>query len=428
MTVLQPVESNLSKRLLSILTPEQARLLRSVAEEAAHGGLPLYIVGGFVRDLILDHPVQDFDLVVEGEAMGLAQGVAAKFGGRVICHNRFKSAQWFPLGSASTPEFVDFITARSETYKHPAALPTVKPGKLNDDLQRRDFTINTLAIRLDGKHFGELHDELGGLEDLNAGLIRVIHPASFTNDPTRLFRLVRYEQRYGFQIVPGTLALVGKSRSQLKRLSAERVRHELDLILDEENAAPMLKRLAELRILESVHPALKWTQASQGRFTNGSAAAKKLKHPPNSRSLGWALWLMDNPFPVLESIDKRLHFDSALRKHLLAVSAILAQINALVNKKPSRWVAFLDEFPLKAVQAAWLALPSGQAREGLYAYLETWRQIKPRTSGHDLKERGQQPGPGYQSILRGLRDAWLDGKVKTNAEEMALLEKLIKKK
>jgi tRNA nucleotidyltransferase/poly(A) polymerase len=137
---------------------------------------------------------------------------------------------------------------------------------------------------------------------------------------------------------------------------------------------------------------------------------------------------MDNPFPVLESIDKRLHFDSALRKHLLAVSAILAQINALVNKKPSRWVAFLDEFPLKAVQAAWLALPSGQAREGLYAYLETWRQIKPRISGHDLKERGQQPGPGYQSILRGLRDAWLDGKVKTNAEEMALLEKLIKKK
>jgi tRNA nucleotidyltransferase (CCA-adding enzyme) len=298
---------------------------------------------------------------------------------------------------------------------------------LKDDLRRRDFTINTLAVRLDGMHFGELHDELGGLEDLHAGLIRVIHPASFTDDPTRLFRLVRYEQRYGFQIVPGTLALVGKSRSQIKRLSAERVRHELDLILDEENAAPMLKRLAELRILESVHPALKWTQASQGRFANGFAAAKKLKHPPDSHLLGWALWLMDNPFPVLESIDKRLHFDSALRKHLLAASAILAKINALVNKKPSRWVAFLDEFPLKAVQAAWLALPSGQAREGLHAYLETWRQIKPLTSGHDLKERGQQPGPGYQSILGGLRDAWLDGKVKTNAEEMALLEKLIKK-
>jgi len=407
------------------LPPDHLTLLRLVADEAAARRIPLYLVGGFVRDLLLGRSVKDFDLVVEGDAIPLAKALAAQHGGRVTVHVRFGTAQWFLPDSDIHAR--DFISTRSESYKHPAALPTVKPGMLIDDLRRRDFTINTLALRLDGEHFGELRDDLGGLEDLQAGLVRVLHPVSFMDDPTRLFRSVRYEQRYGFQIAPETLALIPDARLLINRLSAERVRHELDLVLEEEKAASMLKRLAELGILAAVHPALEWNKATQTRFVNGMAAAQTLEYPPSHRTLGWTLWLMDVPLPGLESIEKRLHFESGLRDMLLAASALFADVNSLAGKEPSRCVAVLDAVPLKAVQAVSLALSAGPARQELYDYLETWRHVKPKTTGHDLKKRGLPPGPVYQSILRRLREARLDGEVETVDEEMALLDKLTKK-
>lgn len=413
-----------AKRLADALSPDRLFLLQTVADAASARGLPLYLVGGFVRDLFLGRSVKDFDLVVEGDAIPLAKALAAQYGGRVTAHARFGTAQWFLPDSDI--HALDFISTRSETYKHPAALPTVKPGMLIDDLHRRDFTINTLALRLDGDHFGELRDDLGGLEDLQAGLVRAFHPVSFVDDPTRLFRAVRYEQRYGFQIAPETLALIPDARLLIKDLSAERVRHELDLVLEEENAVSILKRLAELGVLAAVHPALEWNTATQTRFLNGMAAAQTLEHPPCHRSLGWTLWLMDVRLPGLKSIEKRLHFESGLRDMLLAAAALFADVNSLADKKPSRCVAVLDAVPLKAVQAVSLAQPAGARRQELHDYLETWRHVKPKTTGHDLKKRGLPPGPAYQSILQRLREAWLDGEVKTVDEEMDTLEKLIK--
>ena len=424
MTFSRPTESNQSTRLLQALTPEQGVLLRRVAEAASVRGLPLYLVGGCIRDLYLGRPVNDFDLVVEGDAIPLAKGLAAQHGGRVTVHARFGTAQWFLPDSDI--HALDFISSRSESYKHPAALPTIKPGQLIDDLERRDFSINTLAIRLDGEHFGELRDDLGGLEDLQAGFVRVLHPGSFVDDPTRLFRAVRYEQRYGFQMAPETLALIQAARPYINHLSAERLRHELDLVLEEENAVSILKHLSELGILAAAHPALEWKHATQTRFVNGLAAAQTLSHPPSRRTLGWSLWLMDVPLPGLESIEKRLHFESGLRDNLLAASALFADVNSLGGKKNSECVAVLDAVPLKAVQAVFLAVSVGAVRQVMQNYLLTWRHVKPKTSGHDLIKRGLPPGPAYQSILGRLRSARLDGEIKTNAEEMDLLEKLIK--
>jgi len=418
--------SNLSTRLIKALTSEQSGLLRSVADESARLGLPLYIVGGFVRDLLLGHHGLDFDLVVEGDAIRLARAMVEKHGGKVTVHTRFRTAQWFPPPATNLPAFVDFISARSESYKLPAALPTVKPGTLTDDLSRRDFSINTLALRLDGDSFGELHDELGGLEDLQAGIVRVLHPASFMDDPTRLIRAVRYEQRYGFQIAPTTLALFPGALPIINKLSAERVRHELDLVLEEEKDACMLKRLAELGILAGVHPALKWNHSTEMRFTQGLAAVQTIEHPPSHRSLAWTLWLMDVPLPDLEGIETRLHFESGLRELLLAASALFADAKSLADKKPSRCVEILKRTPLKAVQAVSLALPAGLARRVLRDYLETWRHVKPKTTGHDLMKRGLPPGPEYKRILGTLRAAWLDGELKTEAEEVDLLETLIR--
>jgi tRNA nucleotidyltransferase (CCA-adding enzyme) len=422
-----PEDSNLSIRLKQVLTPEQGKLLQLVASEAVKLHLPLYIVGGFVRDLLLGCPGLDLDLVVEGDAIILARAVAARVGGQVRVHSRFKTAQWLPLPEPGVPEYVDFTSARSESYRHPAALPTVKLGTLADDLCRRDFTINTLALRLDGDFFGDLYDNPIGLQDLQAGLVRVLHSESFVDDPTRLFRAVRYEQRYGFRIDSGTLAQFPTALSLIGKLSAERLRHELDMVLQEDKAPSILARLSELGILSSAHSALVWNRSTQSRFRNGKVAAHVLKNPPSHPSLGWALWLMDVPLPDLGSIDERFHFESGLRDMLLSAAPLYLDKDTYVGKKPSQCMASLDAIPLKAVQAVFCALPVGAARHVIQEYLETWRHVKPKTTGRDLKKIGLPPGPVYQFILHSLRDAWLDGEINTIDDELVLLGKLIKR-
>jgi len=421
--------SGLQKRLEDMLSPQRLSLLRTVAEQARVLDLPLYLVGGVVRDLYLGRPAMDFDLVVEGDAIRLAHALVDEHSGRLTVHPRFGTAQWFLPESLGTDvtgfTTLDLISARSETYREPAALPTVHPGRLVDDLCRRDFSINTLALRLDGDHFGELHDELGGLQDLQHGLLRVLHPLSFSDDPTRLFRLVRYEQRYGFRIAPQTLALIPEALPGIKLLSAERVRHELDLALEEENSMAVLQHLADLGILAAVQPALVWNGSVRDRFL-----AARLNDPEpdrflSRRLLGWSLWLMGISRGGLTAVDKRLHFEAHTRAVLLAASALWADRDTLPGKKPSQCVARLDKIPLAAVRSVCLASPPGPLRQNLSDYLEMWRHIKPRTNGNDLKAIGLSPGPSYQTILHTLRNAWLDGKVKTVEQEKLLLGKLV---
>ncbi|KAF0107411.1 MAG: hypothetical protein FD146_1889 [Anaerolineaceae bacterium] len=414
-----------ANRLADALPPERLSLLRMAADESTARALPLYLVGGCVRDLLLGRPVTDFDLVVEGDAVALARGLVAKHGGKVTAHPRFGTAQWFLPESLASPDFrlstLDLISARSESYAHPGALPKVKFGSLTDDLRRRDFTVNALALRLDGGHFGDLRDDLGGLDDLRRGIVRILHPRSFVDDPTRIFRAVRYEQRLGFRIDEETLSLLPEALPLIDKLSAERVRHELDLILEEENAAGMLKRLAGLKALAAVHPALAWNQSIRKRFESGRAVSSAER-----QNFGWMLWLMHLPRASLEQIEKRLHFHAGLRDDVFAASALYADLDSLAGKKPSQCVALLDEFPLAAVRAVHLAAPRGEARRNLQDYVETWRRVKPKATGHTLKKLGLEPGPVYQSILLKLKNAWLDGEVKTEAEERALLAKLIK--
>ena len=410
------------------LSEQQRTLLRAVAAAAGALHLPLYLVGGFVRDLLLGKPATDFDLVVEGDAIALARACAGQYGGRVTAHVRFGTAQWFLPDPGD--HALDFISTRSETYKQPGALPTVQPGRLADDLARRDFSINTLALRMDGEHWGELHDELDGLTDLKHGLVRVLHPQSFLDDPTRLFRAVRYEQRYGFRIAPETLALIPPARSSIGLLSAERVRHELDLILEEQQVIAMLARLAELDILQPVHPALAWNEVMRERFMRGSNPAQagsiSAIPPSGDRSfLNWHFWLLDRSPADIQSLERRLHFHAKLLESLMAASALFADLPSLAGLKPSQCVARLEQLPLTAVYAIFLSAGQGQARQNVHDYLETWRQVKPKTNGNDLKKRGLSPGPRYQQILSRLRQAWLDGEVRTESDELNLLEKVL---
>lgn len=427
---------DLRSQLKSTLSSDQLRILHLVADEASQSGLPLYIIGGSVRDLILGSVIKDLDFTVEGDAISLAQSLGKRHSGKVTAHKKFGTAKWFLPKELRMESFdtLDLISARSETYKHPAALPTVKLGSMDDDISRRDFTVNTLAIRLDGSHFGHLRDDLHGMDDLKNGVVRVLHEQSFIDDPTRMYRAVRYAERYGFKIAEETLALIPDARSFVKKLSAQRIRHELDLILEEWRAGSMLSRLAELDLLKPIHPALVYDNLFHERLEN-LHTYRGLQHLSpwnitkgeqlNNSDLGWLLWLMSFSHNDIASLNDRLQFTADLLASLYAVSMIFGDQSTYVNLKPSECVERLESFPVNAVEAVGYVARDPRIKELFDEYISNWRYINPHTTGNDLKALGIEPGPRYAVILRKLRNAWLDGIVSTQEEEETLLKRLI---
>lgn len=412
----------LSKFLLG-LPAQRMALIRLIAQEAAARHMPVYIVGGFVRDLLLDRPSLDFDIVFEGDAVKLGQALVKKFGGNLTRHTKFGTAAWLipEIFQPLNPKYVDLITARSETYTQPGALPTVAPAAIEDDLRRRDFTINAMALRVDGGHFGELLDPLGGQKDLDGRLIRILHDRSFVDDPTRILRALRYAERYGFQIAPDTLQWVNdEARTVLSLLSGERLRHEFDLIFEEPNPPAMLACAEEMDLLKAVHPAL----AQRVGFTMPDFPGSKTDALLSSRQiLGWHLWLMDLPAGDIKSLAARLTFPAALTRSVLAAAHLLAALPACAAARPSpsQWTERLGSLPALAV----LAVYQRASQPALKDYLEKWRYIKAHTTGVDLKARGISPGPQYKKILQKLRAARLDGEVQTDDEEQNLLAQLL---
>jgi tRNA nucleotidyltransferase (CCA-adding enzyme) len=430
---------NLSERLESFLAAESMALVRLIKTEAERLDLPLYIVGGSVRDLLLRRAVKDFDFTVEGDAARLAEAILKKYAGRVVFHQRFGTATWTldeltfkrlnvpQLALSEFPPFLDMISARSEIYPQPGALPVVQRSTIGDDLRRRDFTINAMALRLDGKYYGELVDPLGGEADLERGIIRTLHDKSFIDDPTRMLRAVRYAGRYGFEIEPRTLSLIDEdARAVLSRLSGERLRHEFDLIFEEKERAVMLNRLAALDLLRPVHPPLQFTSpflplpeeppTQFGDFLLPDLLSFK-------QTLGWTLWLMPLPVSDVDEIARRLVFPQPLARAARAAASLLVELPSLRGGKPSRWTFHLDDLPTLAVYAVYLATKE----PSLEKYLVGWRTVKPVIDGHDLKALGLEPGPRFAEILHQLRAAWLDGEVSNEEEEKRLLTKLIDK-
>lgn len=424
-------EVNLADLLKKSLDSTQLDLIRRIADEASVLGFPLYLVGGSVRDLILDRPLNDFDLTVEGDAITLARSLVKIHGGRVTTHEKFHTATFdireSKLGDRiSNFESLDLISARKETYSQPGALPTVQKSTIDDDLRRRDFTINAMSIRLDGDYFGELLDPLGGQEDIENKLIRVLHPKSFLDDPTRIFRAVRYAGRYGFEIEPETLSLINdEARKVLSQLSGERLRHEFDLIFEEPNSSAMLKQLADLNLLKPIHPLLPTPNSQLPTIEELNPEFGEFAIPDIlsfRQSLGWIFYIMNFNVMDIESLAERLAFPALLTKAAIAASSLNKDLSSFKDWKPSQWTFHLDNLPSLAIYAAYLV----SGIEDLRNYLANWQYIKPHTTGDDLKKRGLEPGPRFGEILRQLRAAWLDGEVKAEKEEKLLLDGLVK--
>jgi tRNA nucleotidyltransferase (CCA-adding enzyme) len=439
---------NLADKLESVLPPERLALLKEIAKIAQEQRGALYIVGGFVRDLLLGYPSLDFDLVVEGDAITLAQSAKRKFGGRITTHKQFGTAKWFFIASdvrrqlsfdhssidknnIKLPTALDFITARREFYPHPTALPMVERGSIKLDLHRRDFTINTLALRLDGHHYGDLHDYWGGFNDIRQGIVRVLHSISFVDDPTRMLRAVRYEQRYGFKIGERTLQLLLEARPLLSRVSGDRIRHEIDSILLEDRSVQMLARLHEINLLEAIHPDLIWDDWIENKISALKPTPPEWgirttwKRIPVERIIIYGLWLVRLPWRRTENVIKRLRLPKAIRDIIKGTCHLWAEIPALEFAKPSEFVHLLDPVPVLSIYVLFLSTDSTSIREALYTYITRWKNISSSFTGHDLQARGLPPGPHYKEILNALRAAWIDEEITTTEDEQDLLGKLI---
>lgn len=405
----------------NLIPSEKQTLLSNIAAQAASLNMPCYAVGGFVRDLMLGKPINDLDIIVEGDAIQLGQKLVEIHGGRLTPHFKFHTAIWhLPEAWNLQPSTLDLITARKEAYDKPGALPTVTPSTIEDDLRRRDFTINAMALRLDGEGFGDILDPLEGQADLGRGTIRALHPKSFIDDPTRILRAIRYEGRYGFAMDAETLGMLdADSLKVLHLLSGERLRHELDLILDEEQSAGMLARAASLGVLNAIHP--KMPEFNQ-EYADFLEMDMHLDIPGDRRTMGYTLWFMDLFEDEVILLSNRLDFTNELMLAVWAAAELKRGLPHLVDMKPSEWTYALEKLPLLSIYAVYLIM----RENALLSYISIWRHVKSKTSGDDLKAMGLPPGPRFGEILTGLRSAWLDGEVATEAQEKELLRVMLK--
>jgi len=401
---------NVSELLNRHLPGEVLALLREAGERAQGRGCQLYLVGGVVRDLFLGRDNLDLDAVVEGDAIGLAKGLAEGRDVRLVTHGRFGTAK-LRFSTFS----LDIATARTETYSHPGALPRVMPGSITEDLKRRDFSINAMAVRLNPGRFGELLDPLGGKEDLERGIVRVLHERSFIDDATRILRGIRYEQRLGFRFEEETERLLRRDVKMLHTISGDRLRHELERILEEDEPERAFRRAEELGVLKELHPSLR----GNGWLANAFRKARRNKRTPPV-SLYMCLLCYHLEEGEAQELLKRLKFPAGVAKSVLDTVRLKQEVGRLGSGdiKPSAVYELLHAYDNVAVEANLLAAESAQARRHLQLYLTKLRYVKTLLDGVDLAMLGIPVGPAIGEALSALKAARLDGKLRTRSDEV----------
>ncbi|MCG3139925.1 MAG: CCA-adding enzyme [Anaerolineae bacterium] len=399
-------------RLERALPRDLLALVQNAAHTARALGYSTYLVGGFVRDLLIGEANLDLDLVVEGDAIQLAHALAKQYGGRVHAHARFGTAKWLLEEKAL---HLDFATARTEFYEYPTALPDVERSSIKLDLHRRDFTINAMALCLDPERYGALFDPYGGEQDLMRGLIRVLHNLSFIEDPTRILRAVRFEQRFGFHIEPRTVQLIDDTRNLLSQVSGQRVRHELDLLFNEQEPERALMRLQALGVLPHLHPALQADNWLAEKFR----ALRESHAPTPLLYLGVLAYRLRTS--EARALSKRLKLTNDENEILVQVVTLRLLERQLNNPQlaPSRVVELLERFDDAALAVFAIATDSAQAQTFVDRYRAEWRQVHAELNGNDLKALGLTPGPAFREILSALRAQRLDGLLETRKQEEA---------
>ncbi len=433
---------NLGDRLKTALAPDELKLLTIAGEAASAMGFSLFLVGGFVRDLLLGLPNSDFDLVVEGDAIALAERLREMHGGRTTSHTRFGTAKWMVTPEQHTgpahPLALDLVTARTEFYDHPAALPQVEASSLRHDLYRRDFTINTMAICLNGARFADLVDFYGGKADLDRRLIRVLHNLSFVDDATRILRAARLAERLDFTIEGRTTALIADAWDSLDRITPDRLRHELFLVFREAAPERIIKRLASQDVLAHIHPALRYTPWLDDRYAELQALL------PTLRAWGWgnggsggdettattAAYLAILTHRLSEQafsqLAARLNLGGEV-SHILREASLLRQhAHRLASGlAPSQICDLLQPYLIEAIAVLYITEAAPAVRAAIASYVEKLRHVRTEVDGTLLRSLGVPPGPVYSQVLQSVLAARLDGRVSNRKDEVQLVHDLL---
>ena len=398
--------------------------LRRLTTDGGGVPTPAYLVGGPVRDLLLGAPVNDLDIAVAGDAIALAQRWSDAGGGRLTVHRRFGTATVVDSRGCA----VDLVSARRETYPRPGALPVVRPGSIADDLARRDFTINAMAIPVGdlpavaAGRPAELVDPHNGRSDLAAGVIRILHPQSFRDDPTRILRAVRYAGRFSFRLADDTLARLQAALADdaMSTISGDRIRHEVARIFDEPVPLPILRRAGDWGILAAIHPALGASHLPNAPDTGAGARADAMRPSPLTL-LAMLVWPLSPDAGA--GLAARLNAPTPWRRVIAdtaRLAALLPELSA-PEASPSAVCARLDCVSPHALEAAGRLLPpSAPAAAVIGRYRAEWQLVSPLLRGTDLLRLGVPAGPAVGEALRAIRRARLDGAAQTRQDEKRL--------
>ncbi len=410
------------------VAPDILRLLEAAGSAAEAEGMAAYAVGGLVRDLFIGIENDDVDIVVEGDGLKVAGSMAALLGARLQPHEQFGTAVLLlPDGFR-----LDVATARVEFYEYPAAPPVVEASSVKDDLFRRDFTINTLAIKLNEPDAFHLVDCFEGRRDIEERTISVLHEASFVEDPARVFRAIRFEQRLGFSIGRQTLALLNEAvvGDFVGRLAPARLATELRYMLEEKQPLKMVRRMAELDVLRFIHPS--FAGPSEERPILQSLEEVMALDGLNDLDLPlerWFIYLLAllDPLPAHEAraVGIRLALPERLQEALERFWDQRTRVADVVERepppRPSEVYRALEDVAPEALMVLIARTDKEEARRRLSHYLTKTRTVEPAIGGEDLIAIGFEPGPRFKEILETVRDRRIDGELKTKDEEIAFV-------
>jgi len=423
--------NNLTQLINSTLSKELQALIYQIGYQAQLGSFKVYAVGGFVRDLLLGKENHDIDLVVDGNAVDFAHSLLPVLPGRLQSYERFGTAKL----SLSNGMIFDMVTARTEFYVAPGALPNVEQSTLKNDLYRRDFTINTMACALNSDGFGRLYDFFGGMDDLEEGIIRVLYNLSFVDDPLRILRAVRFEQRFDFTLDEETLALLHKARKGrlLEKITKERLYKETRLFFREPFPGKVLTRLEELTLFKYIFPRLIFDRETKERVERLDQILPALDMEKPGHVLDkLVLYLSALLYEMSEHDFGFFFYLMRLKKtERLKIANILSTLPEILPQlrapylRPSQLYSLLAKLPLEGLVMI-ICLEDDTEVCGRVIYY--WEQLsgrKPLITGKDLLKAGLMPGPLINQVLMKLHEAILDGTVNGREEELEFVTYLL---
>ncbi len=426
-------EKNIRHVLSERLPRNILSLLQLAGQVGQETGVEVYAVGGFVRDMLLGIPNDDIDLVVEGDGIAFAHALGERLNARVRAHLKFRTAVLIlPSGQK-----IDVATARLEYYEYPAALPIVELSSLKMDLYRRDFSINTLAIHLCPPTFGRLVDFFGGQQDIKDGIIRVLHSLSFVEDPTRIIRAIRFEQRFQFRIGGQTERLI-KNAVRLnifQKLSGARIRHELRLLAEDSAPVEALVRMRDLGLLQEISPLLHFPQTKEALLEEIEKVITwyRLLFRKEAPDI-WIVYFLGlvSGFDAhqvlaltarLQFPPKRVELVENTRRQLRYTAMQLAQWGKN-HGRPADLYEILAPLSLEGLLYSMAKQRKEDLRKAISQYLTHLQDVGIAVSGRDIAALGLPPGPLYSTILRSVKRAVLNAEVRTREEQLALARRL----